>query len=416
MAFFCVGIDCCPRQDFSGGTCPANGLDFDRQKSTGMKPVSLRFFTYLSRLYSNGEKRNSFVSNAVEDEDDSTSSKSQILPRCAVVGATKPAHVTIQCQGGRVNPNVPCLIFQLVFDCVHLKSTMTTRTDGLMMVSSSSPPLLGSYYPMSRQTRVILTVMGFVTVASGLAIGLSRFTNSTTTIATTTKQQRHYRVLAFGDSLTAGMVRDPSQQSVRYHPYADALRETLATLLLADDPNTKNSAAGDDDDGPLTVEHEGRPGWTSLELYKILPDDLPYDVMIILAGTNDLGRSSAETIASQLHDLHEAALRRGVTHTMAVAIPESAYQLAYAEAHDKAVAINQSIQAWSDDRITYVPFPFSFDRQDPRWHMDGLHLSEQGYDALGQYLAPLVYHELQQLATNHKKQQQRTTNRSVLLR
>jgi lysophospholipase L1-like esterase len=294
---------------------------------------------------------------------------------------------------------------------------MATRTDGLMMVSSSSPPL-GSY-PMSRQTRVILSVMGFVTVASGLAIGLSRFTNGTmTTIATTTTrrepQQHHYRVLAFGDSLTAGMVRDPSQ-AVRYHPYADALRETLVTMLFADNNvDGENNTGDNDNDRPLTVEHEGRPGWTSLELYKILPDDLPYDVMIILAGTNDLGRSSAETIVSQLHDLHEAALRRGVAHTMAVAIPESAYQLAYAEAHEKAVAINRSIQAWSDDRITYVPFPFSFDRQDPRWHMDGLHLTEQGYDALGQYLAPLVYHELQQLATN-KKQQQRTTNRSVLL-
>jgi lysophospholipase L1-like esterase len=271
-------------------------------------------------------------------------------------------------------------------------NTMEPKTDGVTATS-----LLGggggfsssSSYPLSRQSRVILTVMGFVTVASGMAIGLSRIgllpSSSISNTAITAKTTHHqYRVFAFGDSLTAGYVQDSS----KLYPYANALRETLEPLLLADTT---------DDSSTVTVDHEGRPGWTSAALYEILPDDLPYDVMIILAGTNDLGMGlSAATIGSHLQDLHVAALRRGVGRTMAIEIPPSAYQQHYADARELASAINHAMKEWNDPRITVVPFPFPYDSQDQRWHQDGLHLTEAGYNALGQYLAPLVLRALQQ--------------------
>lgn len=265
---------------------------------------------------------------------------------------------------------------------------MMMETEGLMMAPSSRCSSL------SRQARVILTVMGLVTVASGVAIGLSRIgfrTNTTVTTTTsttsTTTSRRPYRIFAFGDSLTAGLVRSYGQEggSTRFYPYADALRDTLESLL-------------DDPDDEVIVEHMGKSGWKTAELYEILPEDLPYDVMIILAGTNDLGTElSAESIVSNLKDLHEAALRRGVWRTMALAIPSSAYQERIESAREKAKSINNSLKEWNNPRISFVPFPFPFDYKDKRWSQDGLHLTKEGYKVLGIYLAPLVQRELQQL-------------------
>jgi lysophospholipase L1-like esterase len=228
----------------------------------------------------------------------------------------------------------------------------------------------------------------FVKIASGLAIGCwSRCIGPRASVVSLSSHPHNsYRVFAFGDSLTAGYV--PESPSEMY-PYAMALREALAASLADDDDASK----------VIRVDHAGWPGWTSAALQEVLPNLPPnyYDIMIILAGTNDLGMGmSADTIAFQLRELHDTALRRGMPRTLAVEIPPSAYQQHYADARTLAQSINHSMREWNDARITVVPFPFPYDRQDPRWHQDGLHLTEQGYNALGQYLAPLVLRELQQ--------------------
>ena len=220
--------------------------------------------------------------------------------------------------------------------------------------------------------RVIVTVMGMVTVASIMALVLSRVSSSSAAISSTTKRDVPYRVLAFGDSLTAGFVRgDPT-----FHPYANALQTSLERWA-------------EQSENEVTVDHVGKPGWTSEQLYGILPGDLPYDVIIILAGTNDLGfGSSAEAIISHLRSLHDVSLQRGVYHTMALAIPPSAFQQRDERARLKAATVNSALKSWSDPRITFVPFPFPYDSSDSKWHSDGLHLSKEGYDELGLYLAP----------------------------
>jgi lysophospholipase L1-like esterase len=128
----------------------------------------------------------------------------------------------------------------------------------------------------------------------------------------------------------------------------------------------------------------------------------PCEVAVLLAGTNDLGHPPkrhdlprGEEIAQNVWGLHELAHARSI-HTIALAVPPSHYQAAVPAAATLRAKVNNILRAKCEAEATtrglctYVPFPFDWSKDSPLWEPDGLHLTAEGYDALGDSLAPLV--------------------------
>jgi GDSL-like Lipase/Acylhydrolase family len=106
----------------------------------------------------------------------------------------------------------------------------------------------------------------------------------TTTAASSPKKTLH-RILAYGDSLTAGT------SGPNLFPYAQYLQSALSMQHRGDNDNTI-----------VVVRHRGLPGWTTQGMLDALDDpqrglrsavnavqdDPPLSLVILLAGTNDL--------------------------------------------------------------------------------------------------------------------------------
>ena len=280
-------------------------------------------------------------------------------------------------------------------------------------MSGSSPPSSPAT-SFSKRTRVFITIFSVTLTASCMLIVLARishisarpFSTTATTSSTATaaayiapaatshyeqhnnKQQQlsMRRVLAFGDSLTAGTSGN------ELFPYAPSLEQALQRT------NT-------------SVRHRGMPGWTTQMMLDHLDDDRTGlrqaiqrgqpDIVILMAGTNDLGHgASVETITDNLVQLHTICFDNGVARTIAIAIPPSGYQSRVPNAADTVRLINSNLlerASETDSRITYVPFPFAFEQGGENWYADTLHFSETGYRVLGQSLAPVVDKILQEL-------------------
>ena len=216
------------------------------------------------------------------------------------------------------------------------------------------------------------------------------------------------RVLCYGDSLTAGT----SYPSDRLFPYGPHLERELNDFALTSSPSSSGAA----------VRWQGLPGWTASAMADCLDDaavglrsalhrtrDPPVAVVILLAGTNDIGaltsgaRAVAEDVdatsaAEPILRLHRACLdfegEAGAreTRTLAVGVPGSAWQEAQPRAARACADMNAALRAFAaqEERVSFLDFPFPFQRGDVKWCEDGLHLSPEGYATLGRKLAPCV--------------------------
>ena len=209
-------------------------------------------------------------------------------------------------------------------------------------------------------------------------------------------------IFCYGDSLTFGIsppAKDP-------YPYAPRLEKELNHLY---DPDKSSKIP------PTIVQHFGLPGWTANMMLDHISDEntgvcsivrrIPnLEVVIILVGTNDLGKTAGADkdipgiIVKHIEDLHEQALDcakdagNKKLQTLMVGIPGSDYQEHVTQASELASTINDLLKeyATTSSKTTYVDFPFSFEKGGENWAVDGLHLSKDGYDALAEALAPRV--------------------------
>lgn len=137
---------------------------------------------------------------------------------------------------------------------------------------------------------------------------------------------------------------------------------------------------------------------------KILADLGPFDLAIIMAGTNDLEESHPEMIAKNVQMLHEACRNAGVP-TVALSIPPSGFN------HSRRLDANAGIARWAESRCASAPerlfdvakvLPFpepGTAEEDARWKLweaDELHFSPEGSQSLGRSLAPMVSSLLRQ--------------------
>jgi lysophospholipase L1-like esterase len=233
--------------------------------------------------------------------------------------------------------------------------------------------------------------------SSGAAHALSQ---STVASKPSTTTRPLIRILCYGDSLTAGTTND-----YNLHPYAPFLEQGLRNTASSNDRHDYNT---------LQVRHVGLPGWTAQQMTATLTTEQglvhhirrvtnpSLSLVILLAGTNDLGHGSpSHDIVEYIVQLHETALDNSVPATLAIGIPPSAYTSHNSQAKAVVDRVNANLQSYSEAqqprRVHFVPFPFEYQRNGDDWSPDGLHLSPKGYQRLGESLVDVVKAILKEL-------------------
>jgi lysophospholipase L1-like esterase len=216
------------------------------------------------------------------------------------------------------------------------------------------------------------------------------------------------RIFCYGDSLTHGSC-PPSYNSFPYGPH---LERELNQSINIDDTT---------DEVEVVVRWRGLPGWTSASMVQYLHDPKvglrsaidgisSVSLVVILAGTNDIGaltcgggthesNHDVNAIIDPIIQLHRACLdccngsnnNNNKIKTIALGIPGSAWQKHNPKALQLCNEVNNGLRqfASTEERVTYVDFPIPYTGED-EWNVDGLHMSKNGYEALGIALVPYV--------------------------
>eukprot|EP00316_Scyphosphaera_apsteinii_P009149 CAMPEP_0119337050 /NCGR_PEP_ID=MMETSP1333-20130426/93174_1 /TAXON_ID=418940 /ORGANISM="Scyphosphaera apsteinii, Strain RCC1455" /LENGTH=251 /DNA_ID=CAMNT_0007348013 /DNA_START=32 /DNA_END=784 /DNA_ORIENTATION=+ len=201
------------------------------------------------------------------------------------------------------------------------------------------------------------------------------------------------RLLAFGDSLTAGY----HALGTAFSPWADNLARSLG-VNWRDGKHiglsgwTARQLASTLDMAQLGPDNAGRC-WPGLRatLEHARPDG--YDLVVIMVGTNDLAdKERPEGIVQCISRLHSEAHAHG-SRTVAVNIPESKVAMCVPWLGELRLRTNLQLEEWAaqqGDRVLYVDMaaeiPYASDSG--MWEPDGLHFSAHGYQEFGIRLAP----------------------------
>lgn len=150
-------------------------------------------------------------------------------------------------------------------------------------------------------------------------------------------------------------------------------------------------------------------GRTGIGLKRILKQMQPFDLALIMAGTNDLGRSmcndladidvSVDRMLDDLCYLHEVCHYQGV-RTVAMSVPPNKGALKSKQYRLRWEMLNTKLQNWAEsvegvalfvDTGALVPFADNdLGGRGKLWESDGLHFTSAGSLQLGRGLAPLV--------------------------
>ena len=208
-----------------------------------------------------------------------------------------------------------------------------------------------------------------------------------------TKQQP-LRILAVGDSLTAGY----HSFGWAFHPYAGHLTDLLQSANISADISEKGVS------GECVVPTMAR------RLHHLLQKEGPYDWVIILGGTNDLGGAvSAERIFNGgLQPMYETCLNygQGKMKLAAMTVIENAFNAPTNPRDENRQLLNTMIrdyiaQSKNQDRICLVdldkgiPFHSLSDENERNqiWD-DGYHLTPAGYDRMAKLIFDAIKSKL----------------------
>ena len=210
-------------------------------------------------------------------------------------------------------------------------------------------------------------------------------------MASAAGEPRVIRILAFGDSLTEGWYRN----GTRFHPYTSRLLELLSPI-----ENTT-----------FEVNNHGVSGETTRamtpRLARVLAQHDPYDLTIILGGTNDMGMFSetGDPLFQRIKCLHENVLHHNArTKTVVVTVPETGYEIfsGYAKLKEKRLHVNESLRLFAleckervilSDLSKRLPrASLSTEDLDKFWD-DGLHFTAEGYNKM----ADIIFEDIKHL-------------------
>jgi len=182
--------------------------------------------------------------------------------------------------------------------------------------------------------------------------------------------------VAFGDSITQGVLDDPNRAEKGYPPRLEALLQQ------------RGQAA--------EVRNEGLAGETTSEglsrIDKVL--EAGDDVLLLMEGTNDIGEQdvSNETIAVNLDKIAEKAEARGLTVVHATILPR--FGSNYDTSNIITGALNGLVRelAWQDERKLADPFEvfYRLTSNFGQLYSDKLHPNAAGYDLLARVFADVL--------------------------
>mmetsp|Transcript_9173 Transcript_9173/g.31056 ORF Transcript_9173/g.31056 Transcript_9173/m.31056 type:complete len:243 (-) Transcript_9173:209-937(-) len=197
------------------------------------------------------------------------------------------------------------------------------------------------------------------------------------------------RVLAFGDSLTAGF----TSGGRAFWPYAPRLAERLGPGWQVDHTGlsgwtARQMAANAEEDHLVDVCGMEWPGGLRRQLRAARAAGSPYDAVCLLAGTNDLpvvagGHCTAEDVGDALRSLCTHAHEEGAT-VIALAVPHSTATHSAPSMGAARKAVNKRLAALQAsgcvDRIVDPAAMLPLENSS-LWD-DGLHLTQAGYVCL----------------------------------
>ena len=210
------------------------------------------------------------------------------------------------------------------------------------------------------------------------------------------------RILAYGDSLIAGF----RQHGLRFTLYAQALTDELTPQIDADIVMCGlSSVTAQQLASNVGARHVyngcGRVGQGLGHIFK---EQGPFDLVIIMAGTNDLGGSThPEAFTQDVLALHVTCHRAGVRTVILSVHPNSGTNREVPRCHlyaSRWESLNLRLdqKCCSDDgnaafvdTSKIVPFGDLFEP-------DGLHFNEKGSRRLGMSIGPLILPVFQMLA------------------
>ncbi|MCJ1433759.1 hypothetical protein MMC27_003124 [Xylographa pallens] len=183
------------------------------------------------------------------------------------------------------------------------------------------------------------------------------------------------KILCFGDSLTAGY----SMWGLQFHPYAEQLKKVLQGAF----PSTTIEVVVEGLSGAqVRGEYTGRLNRACRQA-----EHEPYDWIIILGGTNDLGwGGQPEKIYEALQEVWSIALATGA-NVLALTIIEAAVRdrslIQRRHTLNTLIAGHEEDHFYHMDLCHAVPyFAMEEQKRDTIWD-DGLHLKAEGYKMMG---------------------------------
>ncbi|KAI4248856.1 MAG: hypothetical protein L6R40_000868 [Gallowayella cf. fulva] len=194
------------------------------------------------------------------------------------------------------------------------------------------------------------------------------------------KEIKSLRILCFGDSLTAGY----SSYGNLHYPYAAQIRKELKKAFPATNVNVVVS--GLSGDRVLAGQYLRRmKGMCATDHYP------PYDWIIVLGGTNDLGWDERpDKVYDALKHVWKVALDTG-SNVLALSVIEAEHTSG--GVIERRTELNDLIARHSEDRWYYmdlcsaVPYFSMSEAMRERIWDDGLHLTMDGYEMMGDAIA-----------------------------
>lgn len=197
-------------------------------------------------------------------------------------------------------------------------------------------------------------------------------------------------ILCYGDSLTAGFFN----KGHSFEPYARTLCEKLADSGMACKVSFCGFSGRTAEDMVQTAAGSLScvVGLRGKGLIRTLEEDGPFDLVLIMAGTNDLGFGAThERLLGWLRRLHRICHERG-TPTVCLAPPPApcAGKPREGDRQRLVALLRRAFQGNDGKVIAMDPAEYVSAADAKLWDHDGLHFSQAGSRALGRGLASLV--------------------------
>jgi len=201
-------------------------------------------------------------------------------------------------------------------------------------------------------------------------------------------QSCSYRILCYGDSLTAGW----HANGKRFSPYGKILQDSLRSLGVQCDVSVCGLSGRRADQMVVELDSPAcQPdmvGKRGKGLAHMLDTEGPYDLVILMAGTNDFDDwpCSLKPVSDAVCKLHSACHMRGVP-TVMLAAPCNVAKVRKGLGH--------SLHSWASRNTSKVLTFIDPEDVMPRsnfacWEPDQLHFTPEGSRTLGAHLASVL--------------------------